>query len=180
MPDSNWKRCALIALVTALALSSRVPVHAWRGASTDLRAGQTTLPVNSTVIPISTSYGTLAFDGEIRRVEFDDRYEFQTNLTVTFRAGEWLNQTPRVMLRTASLIAAARLEAPNLPAKVLYKDAQTIDVVLNADGETKDLPPLTFHVTKGVATDAATLGLAVSDGRLLWPVTIALMTARRE
>jgi hypothetical protein len=57
---------------------------------------------------------------------------------------------------------------------VKVEERQTIAVNLIQDRQTQWLPPFVFRLDKSVEASAHHVGLAVSDGRLLWPVSIEL------
>jgi len=124
---------------------------------------------DSLVIPIDRTYGTLQFTGSVERIDRGDEYEFRTAIDATFLPEAEVNRVPAARLERYFLAATAESEAGQ-PSRSLYRDDETINVLLGEDGETTRLPAISFRIPKVVAVEAAHLDLAVSDGRIMWPI----------
>jgi hypothetical protein len=125
-------------------------------------------------IPIESAYGTLAFRGTIRRAELETEYEFRVDLTVTFRPDEPVNRVPMVAIEACLLRATMPADRPGQPVTVLFERRQPVSVRLTDAGETKAMPRLIFRMPKSAAARATMVGLVVTDGRILWPITVGL------
>lgn len=147
----------------------------WDGRIASLYEPPQAQPAPTRVFNVDRTYGTLEFRGQIERFDAGDDYEFRPHLTATFRPNATVNrpQIPgAVDLRLWQLVAT--ITYPGERADILHRDVQAISVLLSDDGETHPLPDLLFRLPKKIAAAATHIGLAVSDGRLLWPIAVEL------
>ena len=55
-----------------------------------------------------------------------------------------------------------------------HDDTRPISIHLSEEGQTAHLPDFSFRLSKAIAAQAHTVGLAVLDGRLMWPIPVHL------
>lgn len=119
--------------------------------------------------PVDTSYGSLEFGGSIDLFERGEDLEYRARLEATFRSDAQVNRVQAAELSRYFLVATAP-GAPGAPSVELSRDEESIAVTLSEDGETAPLPEHAFHIPKSVAEEAGQIRLAVSDGRIMWPI----------
>lgn len=126
-------------------------------------------PVSLGVVPVDAAYGSLEFGGSIDLFERGEDLEYRARLEATFRPGAEVNRVQAAGLTRYFLVATAP-GAPGTPSVELSRDEESIAVTLSEDGETTPLPEHTFRIPKSVADEAGHIRLAVSDGRIMWPI----------
>ena len=129
-------------------------------------------PRPRSTVPINVAYGSLAFEGTVERIDLGSEYEFRPHIQVTFRADEEVNQVPRAALSGLMLVATIPREGQ--PAQMLHREIRPISVVLSRDGESRRLPDFVFRLSKSIYDQAELIAVAVTDGRLLWPIPAPL------
>ena len=135
--------------------------------------GSTNLGSPTSSFEINASYGTLSFRGMVDRTDLGHEYEFQTHIEITFHPGERVNHTPVADLQDCRLVASVPQDSIG-PWKVLYQESHSIRVRLTQEGQMAHLPILTFRLPKAIAARAQQVGLAVTDGHLMWPIPVPL------
>lgn len=171
-------RSSIMAFVLCLAATSMSEATSPGSAKTcvvlaraqDAHAQTSAKPVT---IDVDRAYGTLAFHGVVERTDTGEDYEYRVRLAITFRPNERTNHVPVANLIVCELVATVPRERPQ-PAERLFRERRAISVVLSDDGDTKPMPELTFRLAKSVAARAGHVGLAVTDGRLAWPISTEL------
>jgi hypothetical protein len=133
-------------------------------------AACTPVPTDVRLIEVDSSHGTLRFRGTIERLDFGSEIEFRPHIEATFDPEAAVNRTPVAELRRYSLTATS-LERGDQGVEVLYRDDRSIELTLSGAGETGPLPVVSLRVPREVATEAAALGLSVSDGGILWRIS---------
>src|ERR1700751_1034687 len=136
-------------------------------------ASHSTLPTPTYSFAIDTSYGTLSFHGSIDRADRGSDYEYRTHLDVTFHPDRRVNHTPVVDLIACRVVASIPGKE-NEPWQMLHEETRPISVNLTQDGQTAHLPDLSFRLSKAIVARARRVGLAVLDGRLMWPIPVHL------
>ena len=124
-----------------------------------------------TTINVNHAYQSLQFRGRVQRVDLGSEYEFRSHIAVTFRPTA---DHPVADLRMCQLGVTQFRTSSRQRHVVLHRETQSIAVLLKKAGERKRLPDLVFRLPKSVAMQATHIGLAVSDGRLLWPIPTEL------
>jgi hypothetical protein len=130
-------------------------------------AAPTAVPLRT--FAVDTSFGTLRFLGQVVQFELGDRYQYKAQLRLTFDRFARTNSTSSIHLTTARFVATIAGD-PREQARLVYEQSQPISADFTADGDTRQLPELTFSIEKSVAALATSIALGVSDDRLLWPV----------
>jgi hypothetical protein len=126
-------------------------------------------PVPLGIVPVDVAYGSLKFTGSIDLFERGEDLEYRARLDATFRSGAEVNRVDTADLTRYFLVATAPGE-PGTPSDELSREEESIAVTLTEDGETAPLPEHTFRIPKSVADAAGQVRLAVSDGRIMWPI----------
>ncbi len=125
------------------------------------------------IIQLESEFGTLEFHGTAQLTDRGYDYEVHANIGVTFHPEAQTNRTSSIDLRYCELVATVYRKL-GVPANVLFRDRQNVSIHLNEANETKQLPPLVFHVDRSAATRATHVGLGLSDGHLAWPIPVEL------
>ncbi len=125
------------------------------------------------VFNVNRAYGSLAFRGVVERIDLGEEYESRPHIAITFRPNERPNPTPVANLQMCVLVATMPGEGEGR-VTLLSRETEPIAVVLTADRESKSMPEVTFRLPKSIAAQAGHIGLAVTDGRMLWPIPIEL------
>ena len=139
--------------------------------STEVKPENVARPMES--VPVDASYGTLSFRGRIDRADYGSDVEYRMHVDVTFHSAEQINHTPVIDLRECRFVASVPADSSD-PWKMLHMESRPISVHLTQDGETAQLPELTFRLQKAVAAQARRVGFAVDDGHLMWPIPVNL------
>ena len=124
-------------------------------------------------VQVDASYGTLSFRGRIDRADYGSDVEYRLHNDVTFHSAEQINSTSVIDLRECRFVASVPADSSG-PWKMLHVESRPISVHLTQDGETAQLPELTFRLRKAVAAQARRVGLAVNDGHFMWPIPVNL------
>ena len=124
-------------------------------------------------VQVDASYGTLSFRGRIDRADYGSDVEYRLHIDVTFHSAEQINSTSVIDLRECRFVASVPADSSG-PWKMLHVESRPISVHLTQDGETAQLPELTFRLRKAVAAQARRVGLAVNDGHFMWPIPVNL------
>ena len=122
---------------------------------------------------VDTGYGTLSFHGRIDRSDHGLDYIYRVHLDVTFHPGARFNRTIVADLRECRLVATVPPDTGG-PWPALADVSRSISVRLVQDGQTAHLPELTFRLPKAIVAKARHVGLAVTDGHLMWPIAVEL------
>jgi hypothetical protein len=132
------------------------------------------------IFDVDNEYGTLSFKGRIERTDLGDKYKYRIQIAVVFLPGEtthdgytMTNRTKIADLKTCELVATSFVE-DGKPYKIIQREWQPIAVRLEKDAEVGTLPDLEFLMPKSAVETATHVGLAVSDGKLLWPIPTEL------
>lgn len=126
-------------------------------------------PLDTRVLEVAGSHGTLEFRGAVERLDLGHELEFRPRIEATFVPDAEVNRTSVIELSRYSLTAISP-EAGAQGVEVLYRDDQPIELRLTSPGETGPLPEVRLRVPKGIADEALRLDLSVSDGRILWRI----------
>ena len=129
------------------------------------------VPIPTDSFAVDTSYGTLSFHGTIDRADRGSDYEYRPHLDVTFHPERRVNRTPVVDLIAYRFVASVPGKESG-PSQMLHEDTRPISIHLSAEGQTAHLPDVRFRLAKRIAAQARTVGLAVLDGRLMWPIPV--------
>lgn len=121
------------------------------------------------VVPVDAAYGSLEFNGSVDVFELGTDLEYRARLEATFRPEAEVNRVGTAALTRYFLVATAP-GAPGTPSEELGRDEESITVTLSEEGQSAPLPEHTFRIPKSVANDAGRIRLAVSDGRIMWPI----------
>ena len=132
------------------------------GIDTDIRSFQ-----------VDTGYGTLSFRGRIDRSDRGTVYVYTVHLDVTFHPGARFNRTAVADLRECRLVATVPRDGGG-PWDALADESRPISVRLVQDGQAAQLPELTFRLAKDIVARARHVGLAVTDGHMMWPIAVDL------
>ena len=132
------------------------------------------------VFDVDNEYGTLSFKGRVERTDLGDKYNYRIQIAVVFLPGEtthdgytMTNRTKIADLKTCELVATSFVE-DGKPYKMIQREWQPIAIRLEQFGEVGTLPDLEFLMPKSTVEAATHVGLAVSDGKLLWPIPTEL------
>lgn len=132
------------------------------------------------VFDVDNEYGTLSFKGRIERTDLGDKYKYRIQIAVVFLPGEtthdgstMTNRTKIADLKTCELVATSFVEEGK-PYKMIQREWQPIAIRLEKYAEVGTLPDLEFLMPKSAVETATHVGLAVSDGKLLWPIPTEL------
>lgn len=166
--------CFLICGVYAIGVQGVQSALAQNGVIT-LRNAQS----NIKTFDVASQYGTLAFRGQVERMDMGDRYKYKVRMAVVFAPGETLNGYTRTNRTEVADLRACRLVATsvpgdNQPVQVLYEEVHPIAIRLGEFGQQAVLPDLEFYLAKSIADRATNIGLGVTDGKLLWPIPTQL------
>jgi hypothetical protein len=142
---------------------------------------QTVAPFSSRVkiFEIKSEYGTLAFRGQVERTDLGDKYKYRVQMVTVFLPGETLrgytmtNRTKEADLKSCRLVASL-FQGDDRPYQLLYREDHPIAIRLTEFGEIGRLPDMEFHMAKSIAERASNVRLAVTDGKLLWPIPTLL------
>ena len=132
------------------------------------------------IFDVDNEYGTLSFKGRIERTDLGDKYKYRIQIAVVFLPGEtthdgytMTNRTKIADLKTCELVATSFVE-DGKPYKIIHRERQQIAIRLEEYAEVGTLPDLEFLMPKPAVETATHVGLAVSDGKLLWPIPTEL------
>ncbi len=126
-------------------------------------------PTTTLTFTINDSYGTLRFKGDVARDGTTSNYQFRAHLQLTFDKTATTNRVDSISLRTMRLVATQYTDLTG-PVTLLYLQDQPISAQFTNDGDTRQLPEVTFTIPKSIAALATHVGLGVTDGALLWPI----------
>lgn len=130
-------------------------------------------PVNADRFAVDTRFGTLALRGVIERRDLGNRVEYRPKLVVTFHPHERVNHTSVIRIR-AYRLAATTVTARSVRAEVRHEHSKPIKVDLTRPAQQKSLPEVVFVVPKSTLEQVNHVGLSVTDGKWLWPVSVEL------
>jgi len=129
------------------------------------------IPMDS--VMVDASYGTLSFRGKVDRTDRGNALEYRIHIDVTFHPRGSVNRTAVVDLQECRFVASVPGDH-NGPWKVLHEESRPVSIHLTQDGETAHLPDLTYRLSKAIAAEARSVGLAVDDGHRMWPIPVNL------
>ena len=120
---------------------------------------------------IDKEYGTLWFKGTVTRVDVGTEYEYQVDISATFRPDAPINRVAAINLTHCDLQATIRRgEGEHVDSLQLSRQPLTFH--LSDANETKRLPPLLFRLKKFSVAKAYRVVLGVGDGHIGWPISI--------
>jgi hypothetical protein len=161
---------------TALPVVGSAPAQNTKGIPPKIQTGGSSAPK---IYDVDCNYGTLSFKGRIERAEKGGQYKFRVQIAAVFFPGETqdghtrTNRTKIADLKSCELVATI-VTGDDQPVQMLYREAHPIAIRLTESDEVGVLPDLEFTLAKEIADRATHVGLAVTDGRLLWPIAIEL------
>ena len=130
-------------------------------------------PAPARTFDVNASYGTLSFRGTIDRVDRGNEFEYRTHIDITFHPGRTVNLVPAANLIACRFVASVPSGGGG-PWQILHEETRPISISLSHDGQTAHLPDVRFRLSKIIAAQAREVGVAVLDGRFMWPIPVHL------
>jgi hypothetical protein len=124
--------------------------------------------------PIDTAYGTLRYHGSVDCYEKGGAWVLYVRLRLTFDKTARVNHADRIDLTAMELVATRRLAGDSLKVEPIHRVSRAITAQLLEDKDSQELPEIIFTVDKAKIENATYLGLAVTDGHRLWPISVTL------
>ena len=120
------------------------------------------------------SYGSLGFEGTVDRQIQGENYVYTVRrLDLKFDPEAKSNATDRIS--NASLRFVATVKTPDgAPYRVTYESHVPVQAELDASHRTTSIRNVEFVVPKSAVDSADHAGLALVDGRLMWPISTEL------
>ena len=116
------------------------------------------------------SYGTLAYEGSAILTQEQDKWVIRIpSLRLTFVPKAFTNPTPRIDVSKVRLVATKRPPSGSGPFDFLASAEQRVSVSLTTESSTATLTPIELSLPSDAVAKADHLGLAISDGKMLWP-----------
>ena len=132
------------------------------------------------VFDVDNEYGTLSFKGRVERTDLGDKYKYRIQIAVVFLPGEithdgytMTNRTKVADLKVCELVATSFVEEGK-PYKLIHRGWQPIELRLEESGQVGTLPDMELLMPKAAVEAASHVGLAVTDGKLVWPIPTEL------
>jgi hypothetical protein len=120
---------------------------------------------------LSGDYGSLAYEGEaIRTAEQGKCVVRIPSLRLSFVPGAGINRTDHIDATEIRLVATKRPPSGDGSYSIIAADGHSLSVSLTAQSPTVTLTDIVLTVTSDDAAQADHLGLAVTDGKMLWPL----------
>jgi len=153
-------------LLVALLLSAAAIGCGGNSSPTAPSATPTPAPLSATTIPIDGAFGTLRFTGSAVRKEYANSYDYVVQLTATLDAHATLNATTAIHL-TYLLFEVSSSSSTNVLGD-LFGERRSLSVDFTADGDTRQLPEMTFTVSKAAVTQAQHINMIVASDSYVW------------
>ena len=118
---------------------------------------------------LNGSYGTLVYKGTVERVSNGSNYVYTVkNLVLTYSPFAQINMTDEIKVNV-EFVATTRPPSGEGPWKRIFVQTHQTSDVLHTSAPTLTIKEVSFTVPKDVVDKADSVGLTVTDGKILWP-----------
>ncbi len=117
------------------------------------------------------SYGTLAYEGAaLRSTEGEQCVVRISNLRLTFVPDAWTNRTSVIAAIQLRLVATKKPASGSGPFDILAEAEHPLSFTLSSESKTISVTDIELSLPSAEVFRSDHLGLAVTDGKLLWPI----------
>lgn len=120
---------------------------------------------------IKGAYGTLTYEGNVERTETEKEYEYLiVKIKFEFDPTGTVNATKEIAAKEIQLVAMKKPAEGKGRSTLLQRDKKPTTFVLTEGSPTATLEKIKLVLTKESVGKADHVGLALTDGKLLWPI----------
>jgi len=144
------------------------------GCASFLRAQEPIAKTDVKTYEIKGSYGTLIYEGKVERRETEKEFEYLiVNIELIFDPAKSVNVnvTKEIAAKEILIVATKKPSEGKGRSTILQRDKKPTSIVLTEGSPTATLEKIKLVLTKESVGKADHVGLGLTDGKLLWPIT---------